>query len=137
MPDIEKLDLSDSDPHYLFASPSQQDKKSALNRKDKETELSNDQSTHKARNGESRYDSEEAREASLRNELESVRSINQVMEGVIESLERAKGNMEVRQRFHHDGLDKADIMVYGTECFTHCKLRIYAFEYLDPNTFPD
>ncbi|KAI1411133.1 DASH complex subunit Duo1-domain-containing protein [Hypoxylon sp. FL1857] len=41
-----------------------------------------------------RYDdSEEAREANLRRELEGVRNINELIEGVIGTLERAKGNM--------------------------------------------
>ena len=35
-------------------------------------------------------------EASLRRELASVQRVNEVIEGVIESLERAKGNMDVR-----------------------------------------
>jgi len=44
---------------------------------------------------ESRFTTEEAREASLKQELENVRKINQVIEGVVESLEKAKSNMEV------------------------------------------
>lgn len=43
----------------------------------------------------SRFDVEEVREAALRKELEGVRNINQVIEGVIGTLERAKGNMGV------------------------------------------
>lgn len=39
---------------------------------------------------------EDDRETALRAELKSVRDINAVIEGVVESLERAKGNMEVR-----------------------------------------
>lgn len=39
--------------------------------------------------------SEEAREAALKEELVGIRGINQVMESVINSLERAKDNMEV------------------------------------------
>lgn len=41
------------------------------------------------------FDAEEVREAALRRELEGVRNINQVIEGVIGTLERAKGNMGV------------------------------------------
>jgi hypothetical protein len=37
-------------------------------------------------------------EAALRRELEGVRSINAAIEGVIGTLERAKGNMNVRKR---------------------------------------
>lgn len=44
------------------------------------------------------FDAEEIREAALRRELEGVRNINEVIEGVIGTLERAKGNMGVRYR---------------------------------------
>ncbi|TPX18073.1 uncharacterized protein E0L32_011843 [Thyridium curvatum] len=40
-----------------------------------------------------RFDAEEVREAALRRELEGVRNINEVIEGVLGTLERAKGNM--------------------------------------------
>ncbi|EGS19809.1 DASH complex subunit duo1-like protein [Thermochaetoides thermophila DSM 1495] len=43
--------------------------------------------------GGMRFDTEEAREAALRKELEGVRKINEVIEGMIGTLERAKGNM--------------------------------------------
>lgn len=42
------------------------------------------------------FDAEDVREAALRRELEGVRNINEVIEGVIGTLERAKGNMGVR-----------------------------------------
>lgn len=42
------------------------------------------------------FDAEEVRDAQLRRELEGVRNINEVIEGVIGTLERAKGNMGVR-----------------------------------------
>jgi hypothetical protein len=48
------------------------------------------------RMGESRFDAAEIRDAALKKELESVRGINEVLEGVIASLEKAKDNMEVR-----------------------------------------
>lgn len=41
------------------------------------------------------FDAEELREIQLRRELEGVRNINEVIEGVIGTLERAKGNMGV------------------------------------------
>jgi hypothetical protein len=86
-PDIGKLDLSDSDTEDLFASPSKVSKPSQ-----KPNSKSDVPSN---RNVESKYDAEQAREASLRKELESVRSINEVIEGVVSSLEVAKGNMDV------------------------------------------
>jgi hypothetical protein len=48
-----------------------------------------------SRRVESRFSAEEAREAVLRAELESVRSINKVIEDAVASLEKAKSNMEV------------------------------------------
>ncbi|KAL2266091.1 hypothetical protein VTJ83DRAFT_5443 [Remersonia thermophila] len=42
---------------------------------------------------EGRFDTDEAREAALRKELEGIRKINEVIEGFIGTLERAKGNM--------------------------------------------
>lgn len=48
------------------------------------------------------FDTEEARELSLRKELEGVRNINEVIEGVIGTLERARGNMGVRLRLHFE-----------------------------------
>lgn len=47
-------------------------------------------------NQNSRFDVEESREAALRKELEGLRKINQVLEGVIGTMERAKNNMGVR-----------------------------------------
>ncbi|KAH6842866.1 DASH complex subunit Duo1-domain-containing protein [Chaetomium sp. MPI-CAGE-AT-0009] len=44
-------------------------------------------------NQSSRFDTDESREAALRKELDGVRKINEVIEGVIGTLERAKGNM--------------------------------------------
>lgn len=43
------------------------------------------------------FDADEVRETQLRRELEGVRNINEVIEGVIGTLERAKGHMGVSQ----------------------------------------
>ncbi|KAF8867168.1 hypothetical protein BDZ45DRAFT_700140 [Acephala macrosclerotiorum] len=93
-PNMERLDLSDSDNEDLFASPSKTLKPSHKHSA-KPSESSN---TLPQRNGESKYDAEAAREASLKKELESVRSINEVIEGVVSSLECAKGNMDTVSR---------------------------------------
>jgi hypothetical protein len=86
-PDIGKMNLSDSsDNEDLFASPS---------RASKSTQKSKQTEAPPQRNGESKYDTEQARESLLQRELESVRSINDVIEGVVNSLESAKGNMDV------------------------------------------
>lgn len=94
-PDVGKLQLSDDDTEDLWASPSK--KKSGGKASNARVAGSNVQSSQ-GRNGESHHDSEEAREEALRRELESVRNINRVIEVAVESLERAKGNMEVWMR---------------------------------------
>lgn len=88
--EMERLQLSDEDTEALLESPS---KKTGF-----PSAAENSRATPEAnygRNNETKYDREEAREASLRSELESVRNINRVVEGIIDSLDRAKGNMEV------------------------------------------
>lgn len=92
-PDIGKLDISESDGEDLFASPTKTSRKS---QKAPAKTIEKD-APAQSRNGESKYDAEAAREASLKRELEGVRSINEVIEGVVSSLETAKGNMDVRQ----------------------------------------
>jgi hypothetical protein len=95
---MDKLDLSDAESEDLWASPSRATNKSFSKSNSKSLDSTN---TSASLPGESRYDAEKAREEVLQKELEGVRSINEVIEGVISSLERAKGNMDV-----------------GTVCFT-------------------
>lgn len=49
-------------------------------------------------------------EAALRKELEGVRSVNAAIEGVIETLERSKGNMNVWRRSTRYRANNADIL---------------------------
>jgi hypothetical protein len=100
-PDVGKLDLSDSETEDLFASPSKVSKQS------QKTNSKSDAPS--SRNVESKYDTEQAREASLRKELESVRSINEVIEGVVSSLEVAKGNMDASLIYESIPTGLADI----------------------------
>ncbi|RAL63766.1 hypothetical protein DID88_003411 [Monilinia fructigena] len=88
-PDIGKLDLSDSDNEDLFASPSKPSK-SNLKAPNKNAESS----AQVLRSGGSKYDAEASREAALQRELEGVRNINELIEGVLGSLDLAKGNMD-------------------------------------------
>lgn len=81
---------SEEDTEDLFASPS---KVSKPRQQTIPTKTSEPQPQRKE---ESKYDAEAAKEAGLRRELESVRSINEVIEGVVSSLECANGNMNVR-----------------------------------------
>jgi hypothetical protein len=91
-PDMDAWNLSDSDDN-LFDTPAPLAKdKSAANAK------SNTAANGKATEKPTRYDAEEAgkaRDEQVKIELENVRKINQVIEGVVESLEKAKANMNV------------------------------------------
>jgi hypothetical protein len=77
------LDHDDDDSDLIFDSPPP------------ETADEKQQSDPTPRFQESRFTTEEAREAALRQELENIKRINQVVEGVVESLEKAKANMDV------------------------------------------
>jgi hypothetical protein len=91
--DLEGLNLSDSDDH-LFDSPVNVRTTGKLPAgADAKTGDAGQQ--NKTRSGESRYDVEETREAQLRQELDNIRKINTVIEGVVDSLEKAKTNMDV------------------------------------------
>jgi hypothetical protein len=128
-PDIEKLDLSDSDPEDLFASPSRASKpKQKPNSKPSESTNAAPQ-----RNGESKYDIEQARDAALRKELESVRSINEVIEGVVSSLEAAKGNMDVRRSLN---LQISQLLTM-VDRIAHSYISIYTAKYLDSDPITD
>ncbi|KAH7139490.1 DASH complex subunit Duo1-domain-containing protein [Dendryphion nanum] len=83
-PNMEDLTITDSDSDDIFSNPSTKKKLEAD---------SGDAGAGKSRGKESHYTTEEAREESLRHELERVRNVNKVIEGVIESLQKAKDNM--------------------------------------------
>ena len=91
---MDNLDLSDTED--LFASPSEKQK--TRKPKSSTSDLPNTPSSSLRKNAtpsQSKYDNEEAREAALRKELAGIRNINHVVEGVVESLEKATGNMDV------------------------------------------
>ena len=88
MPNLDDLHLDDTDTEDLFASPGQsRDKKP-----DSNGGLNLDSKT---RTPKPNYDDADNREAQLRLELENVRRVNQVIEGAVASLEKAKNNMSV------------------------------------------
>lgn len=92
-PKVEDLDLSDDDTEALFASPSRPETKprpKSTKPDVKEVPVQQSRRSEDAENG-----SEAAREAALRKELAGIRNINQVIEGVVDSLEHARGNMDV------------------------------------------
>lgn len=90
---MERLQLSDEDTEELWNSPSK--RKARVAPKHHETTDKSTRETRDSHDNETLFDRHEAREAALRNELQSVRNINQVIEGLLDSLDRAKGNMEV------------------------------------------
>ncbi|KAL8677547.1 MAG: hypothetical protein Q9224_000199 [Gallowayella concinna] len=99
IPKVEDLDLSDDDTEALFASPSRPETKprskaSRINAK------GSAQESREANDGDS--DDGEAREVALRKELAGIRNINQVIEGAVDSLQRAQGNMDAVSRTVND-----------------------------------
>ncbi|OCL06200.1 hypothetical protein AOQ84DRAFT_321782 [Glonium stellatum] len=97
---IDDLTLSDSDPDALFDSPATRKTKS----KDASANITSpeDSAPPKTRPAESRYSTEEARDAALRKELDSVRNVNKVIEDVVESLQKARSNMDTVSRTVHN-----------------------------------
>ena len=93
-PSIDDLTLSDTGPDVIFDSPGTRKKKS----KDANANTTplEGSAPSKLRPVESRYSTEEARNAALQKELDSIRNVNKVIEDVVESLQKAKNNMDVR-----------------------------------------
>ena len=87
--EMERLQLSDEDTEELWNSPSQRRTRPTAQRTPSSADRLQDQSAIPI------LDPDEAREFALRNELQTVRNVNHAIEGVLESLERARGNMEV------------------------------------------
>lgn len=87
---MDDLNVTDSDSDDIFNNPSSKKKLETDN---------GDGGAGKSRGKESHYTTEEAREEALRHELERVRNVNKVIEGVIESLQKAKDNMNVCRRY--------------------------------------
>ena len=99
---MDALDLSDSDSNALFDTPAA--RKNKKNAQDAGVNAEEGVAGAKTCAKESHYTTEEAREAALRRELESIRNVNKVIEGVVESLQKAKDNMAVSantQISHH------------------------------------
>lgn len=88
--EMERLQLSDEDTEELWNSPSQRRTKQV----NYEKPAPSGERTHN-RETNPPLDGEDARGIALRNELQTVRNVNQAIEGILESLERARGNMEV------------------------------------------
>ena len=93
-------------------------------------DLSRDPDQGPLRGGESKYENQQSREEALRRELESVRAVNEAIEGVIESLDRAKSSMRVS--------------TVSASCFqgltnsaggqSNCQFSFYSSQYVDADT---
>lgn len=99
--EMERLQLSDDDTEDLWNSPSKRAAKKTSKSEPVDQDLT-EVPQHRQNGGDTLFDREEAREAALHNELQAVRNINEVIEGLLNSIDRAKGNMEV-------SLDMTDI----------------------------
>ncbi|PYH43322.1 DASH complex subunit DUO1 [Aspergillus saccharolyticus JOP 1030-1] len=95
---MDRLQVSEDESDDLWNSPSKRGNNRYAPKVLKEESLSPEPSTVPAHDGETMFDRQEAREAALRSELESVRKINQVIESLLGSLDRAKGNMDTVSR---------------------------------------
>ncbi|KAL2854383.1 DASH complex subunit Duo1-domain-containing protein [Aspergillus pseudoustus] len=94
--EMDRLQFSDEDAEDLWDSPSKRGTKRLNHNPIKQESAS--PVPRPDRDNETLFDQQEAREAALRNELQSVRNINQVIESLLGSLDRAKGNMETVSR---------------------------------------
>jgi hypothetical protein len=95
-PDVGRLSLEDDDVEDLFASPS--DSGTGTQKHTPTSQASSAQKYHARNSSRSRQQEAEARDARLRAELEKVREVNKVIEGVTASLTKAKENMETVNR---------------------------------------
>ncbi|KAJ5748994.1 uncharacterized protein N7511_010690 [Penicillium nucicola] len=95
--EMERLQLSDDDTEDLWNSPS---KRGAQKKYDAQTPEKKSTPEPRASHdgGDPLFDYKEAREAALQTELQGVRNINEVIEGLLSSLDSAKGNMETVSR---------------------------------------
>ncbi|KAJ5135128.1 uncharacterized protein N7515_004406 [Penicillium bovifimosum] len=95
--EMERLQLSDDDTEDLWNSPSKRVAHKSFKPKLPEENITPEpRATHDS--NEPLFDHQEAREDALRTELEGVRNINEVIEGLLSSLDSAKGNMETVSR---------------------------------------
>ncbi|KAL9076416.1 MAG: hypothetical protein Q9157_003677 [Trypethelium eluteriae] len=94
-PNLDDLQLDDTDPEDLFASPGQP-------RAEKSSSNGGTILASRARSQQESLEDADSREARLRQELENVRRVNKVIEDTVASLEKAKGNMDTVTRTVHN-----------------------------------
>jgi hypothetical protein len=76
----------------LWKSPSKKDNNSNASKGEQSGSSATRPQVH---TGKTKYDDGESKEATLRNELQSVRKVNEAIEGVIDSLNKAQSSMKV------------------------------------------
>ncbi|KAJ6083288.1 hypothetical protein N7467_007423 [Penicillium canescens] len=95
--EMERLQLSDDDTEDLWNSPSKRGAHKKFDSPPSDKKITPEpRASHDS--GDPLFDHKEAREAALHTELQGVRNINDVIEGLLSSLDSAKGNMETVSR---------------------------------------
>ncbi|KAJ5648243.1 hypothetical protein N7490_004615 [Penicillium lividum] len=92
--EMDRLQLSDEDTEDLWDSPSKRGTHKKFNPRSSD-EIPAPEPRQPRDGGDTLFDRQEARQAALHNELRTVRNINEVIEGLLGSIDRAKGNMDV------------------------------------------
>lgn len=122
LPNVGALKLEDSDPEGLFDSPDSK-------RPDRANGVKGESDYNAHSYG---VDDKDARETALRRELEGVRHMNEVIEDLIASLQKARDNTSVgRETMAQDRVAN----MAGTS--RERSLGLNAAQYLDPHTLSD
>lgn len=93
--EMDKLQLSDEDTEDLWDSPSRRGNKNVKPKIPRDHGSPTPEPRPSLDDGGTMFDRQESREAALQNELQSIQNINGVIEGLLSSLDQAKGNMDV------------------------------------------
>lgn len=128
--DMGRFQFSEEDTEDLWDSPSKRKEKRAKTNNPSGDGTTTPEPKHAHDEGDTLFDREESREAALRDELQSVRNINEVIEGLLGSLDRAKGNMDVRflslgicYKRKGNGLTRHQREL---DCIADCQFGVYA-----------
>lgn len=118
--EMERLQLSDDDTDDLWNSPSNKVAHTSFKPRISDEKITPEpRASHEG--DDPLFDAQEARENALRTELQGVRNINEVIEGLLSSLDSAKGNMEVIDFSYQVSLVPLLIIA---DRFTNCYLSL-------------
>lgn len=135
--EMERLQLSDDDTEKLWDSPSKRQTRQSFKQSSSEEPIVPEARTMQD-SGDSAFDREEAREAALRNELQSVRNINEVLEGLLGSIDRAKGNMEVCETCSIlEKKRQSNPRLFLSDCIANSYLCFNPSQHMDPYIVTD